>query len=91
MTTSLLHLRCEKCGCRSARLLRDDIHQLIMEFSLHEVLDRFAEMTHNQRELSQNEAIATEWNDLCSLLEKATEQALVIAELKHREGDNVWE
>ena len=62
-----------------ARTLKFQLFLLIEKHGLPEVLDRLADLTNEQSQLASNQSHSQDWDDLTTLLERATNQSLVIA------------
>lgn len=91
MTQDLTETRCN-CGYRRRKMqtLEYELHTLIVRHALPEVLDRLAKQVSDQAHFPENADLQAEWSQLGTLLEKANDQALILATLKDDRGKNLW-
>lgn len=72
------------------RLLRNELHGLIENHGLAEVLDRLADAVDNQRQLDAGKAYAPAWSNVANLLEKATDAAIDVTVARLHDGEPRW-
>ena len=70
--------------------LRYDLNLLILRHSLPEVFDRLHSMIGEQVELDKSDQFASNWDALILHIEKATEAALALTQLKKAQDENLW-
>jgi len=75
---------------RRISTLRYNLNLLILRHSLPEVFDRLHSMVSEQVELDESDQFASDWDALILHIEKATEAALALAQLKKAQDEDLW-